>query len=419
MEELNVINAQENVKIYKKYKMFAYDFLFYYAVQVMFFSVTKGFSMSQVMYITAFYTLFIFFWQIPANFISEKLGLKNSIILGNILLSINMLMYIFTSSFKGIIFYEFLGSLGYTLKSLSEGTLLYTSLKKLDRRNQFSKIEGKSNARYYYYDAIASILSGYLFLINGYVPIILCVINILIALKMSFGFKNIVNDEGNDSLKLRDIASQMKMIFKSNRSKSIFLFAFVFMGIVTVFGNLYKLILMELDIKTQYITMIVCIFTVLIGVGAKSFYYIEKQTRNRTLTIFGILFVIGMLIIGLCGAINELTITSLSVVIGCLCIMGLIQGAYRVAIKKYVLSFTTTSVRTKITSVYYMFENIGASITSFIIGFLLDFTTASRACIVFSCISFVIILLVLTYMKEKLGLKPEQYAPKEIYNKKI
>ena len=78
MEELNVINAENNVKIYKKYKMFAYDFLFYYAIQVMFFTEVKGFSMSQVMYITAFYSLFTFFWQIPANFISEKLGLKKT-----------------------------------------------------------------------------------------------------------------------------------------------------------------------------------------------------------------------------------------------------------------------------------------------------------------------------------------------------
>lgn len=419
MEELNVFNAESNVKIYKKYKMFAYDFLFYYAVQVMFFTITKGFSMSQVMYITAFYSLFIFFWQIPANFISEKLGLKNSIVLGNILVFLNILMYIFINRFEYVIFCEFLGALGFTLKSLSEGTLLYTSLKKLDKRSQFSKIEGKSNAKYYYYDAIASILSGFLFIINGYIPIILCVINILVALKMSFGFKNIISEEKDDSLRLHEVISQFKTIFKSNRSKSIFLFAFVFMGFITVFGNLYKAILMELGIENQYIPIIVCIFTILIGVGAKSLYYIEKQTKNKTLTIFGVMFTLGMLIVGLCGVINRLDLLTLSLIIGALCVMGLIQGAYRVAIKKYVLSFTTVDVRTKITSTYYMFEHMGASSLSFVIGFVLNFTTSSRACIIFACISFVVIMFVISYMKNRLGLKPEQYNPKEIYNKKI
>lgn len=419
MEELNVINAENNVKIYKKYKMFAYDFLFYYAIQVMFFTQIKGFSMSQVMYITAFYSLFTFFWQLPANFISEKLGLKNSIVLGNILVSFYILMHLFVTSYEQIIFYEFFGALGFTLKSLAEGTLLYSSLRKLDKRSEFSKIEGKANAKYYYYDAIASVLSGFLFIVNGYIPIIICFFNALVSLKMSFGFKNLVKEEVSESIKLKDMISQFKLIFSSNRSKSIFLFAFVFMGIVTVFGTLYKAILIELNIQTQYITMIICIYTILVGLGAKSVYYIEKQTKNKTLTIFGILYAIGILIVALCGVINELNLTTLSIIIICLGFMGIIQGAYRVAIKKYVLSFTTTEVRTKITSAYYIFENIGAALTSFIIGIILNYTTSSRAGIIFACVSFVIIILVSIYMKGKLGLKPEQYEPKEIYNRKV
>lgn len=419
MEELNIINAENNIKIYKKYKMFAYDFLFYYAIQVMFFSQIKGFSMSEIMYITAFYALFAVIWQIPANFISEKIGLKNSIVFGNLLVSLYSLMLIITKSYQGIIIYELFGALGFTLKSLSEGTIIYSSLRKLDKRNQFSKIEGKANAKYYYYDAVASVLAGFLYVINPYMPMILCFINTLISLKMSLNFKNMVKDEENESIKLKDMVKQFKLIFSSKRSKSIFLFAFVFMGIITVFTTLYKAILMELNIQTQYITMIICIYTVLVGVGAKSVYYIEKQTRNKTLTIFGIVYAIGILLVGLCGVINELNLTTLSIIIVCLCFMGMIQGAYRVAIKKYVLSFTTSEVRTKITSAYYIFENIGSALTSFLIGIILNYTTSSRAGIIFACLSFITIILVSMYMKGKLGLKPEQYDPKEIYNRKM
>lgn len=419
MEELNVVNAKNNVKIYKKYKMFAYDWLFFYAIQVMFFTITKKFSMSEVMYITAFYATFVFFWQIPANFISEKLGLKRSVVLGNILVSLNCLLYIFVPNVSGIIFSDCLGSLGFTLKSLAEGTLLYTSMKKLDKRDLFSKVEGKANSKYYYYDAVASILSGFLFVVNNYIPVILCFIHILIALKMSLGFKNLINDEKDDSLRLRDVANQFKLIMKSNRSKSIFLFAFVFMGIITVFGNLYKAILMELNMATQYITIIVCISTVLSGVGAKSVYYIEKQTKNKTLSVFGISYVIGMLLVGLCGVSANLNVITLSIILISLAFMGILQGAYRVAIKKYVLNFTNTQIRTKITSAYYMFENIGKALSSFMIGGILSYMSSSNACVLFACFSFVIIIFVIMYMKNKLGLKPEQYDPKEIYNKKI
>ena len=96
-----------------------------------------------------------------------------------------------------------------------------------------------------------------------------------------------------------------------------------------------------------------------------------------------------------------------------------IQGAYRVAIKKYVLNFTTSKVRTKITSVYYMAENIGSTVMLFIIGIVLNYTTSAVACILFSAVSAVILFIVLFYMKDKLGLKPQDYSPDEINNVNI
>lgn len=58
--------ARKNIALYKKYKTFSYDFLFYYAISVLYLTITKGFSMSQVMYISSFYSIFCivfyFFW---------------------------------------------------------------------------------------------------------------------------------------------------------------------------------------------------------------------------------------------------------------------------------------------------------------------------------------------------------------------
>ena len=55
---------------------------------------------------------------------------------------------------------DFIGALGWAIKGISEGTILYVSLKKLDRKDEFSKIEGKSNSKFYYYDAISAAMSG-------------------------------------------------------------------------------------------------------------------------------------------------------------------------------------------------------------------------------------------------------------------
>ena len=95
--EINEVRAKRNVTLYKKYKIFAYDFLFYYAVEVLFFTTVKGFSMSELMYISAIYTFSAFFWQLFGSLIVEKLGLKKSIILGNFLVSINCFLLIISN----------------------------------------------------------------------------------------------------------------------------------------------------------------------------------------------------------------------------------------------------------------------------------------------------------------------------------
>ena len=55
--------ARKNIDLYKKYKMFSYDFLFCYAISVLYLTTTKGFSMSQIMYLSSAYSIFsiIFF----------------------------------------------------------------------------------------------------------------------------------------------------------------------------------------------------------------------------------------------------------------------------------------------------------------------------------------------------------------------
>ena len=72
-EKYNFSELEHNVKLYKWYKMFAYDWVFFYAISVLFFSMTKGFSTSDIVYLTAFYTLAYCIFQIPSNFIVKKL----------------------------------------------------------------------------------------------------------------------------------------------------------------------------------------------------------------------------------------------------------------------------------------------------------------------------------------------------------
>ena len=343
-------------------------------------------------------------------------------IFGNFLVVIATFSYLIINSFWAFNVANFVIALGFSLKSLTESSLLYSSLKLLGKREKFSEIEGKSNSKFYYLDAIASIMSGFLFVINGYIPMILCFVGTLVSLVLSFKFRDLQKQEDfedEDKINIIETLKSLKDIISTRRTKAMLLFAFVFWGIISTINTLYKAIILDIGIGEQYSTIIVCIVTIFVGLGARWVYGIEKVTKKRTLTTFSISLIAASMIISIIGIYNNLTVVTLSIMLIALAIIGIIQGAYRIAIKKYILNFTTSKVRIKITSAYYIVENLGKCLIQFISGFILEFTTNSIACLIFSAISMLVLAVILEYIKDKFGLKPEEYSAKEINNVKL
>lgn len=248
---------------------------------------------------------------------------------------------------------------------------------------------------------------------------ILCVINTIIATIISFKFVEVENESEESKIKFRDIKIQFIDILYSNRSKAIFIFSFLFAGIVASSQKLYNSILIDLKMPEEYITIILSIATIFTGVGAKYSYSIQNRAKNKTLTIFTVVYIISTLFIGLIGITNNLNLFTLSLYMMFLVIMCYIQGSYRVALKKYILNFTNHQVRTKVTSLYYLFEYSGKAVIVFACGIILKYVNNSITMILFSLISGVLCYMCLMFMKGRVGLKPEEYDSNEIYGYKV
>ena len=94
----------------------------------------------------------------------------------------------------------------------------------------------------------------------------------------------------------------------------------------------------------------------------------------------------------------------------------MVHGVYKVALKKYTVSFTTSRIRTRISSIGLMFEYAGTTIISFAVAYLLERVGNSIGCIIVCVCAIVIMSAIIRYMNGRLGLKPEEYAPKDINN---
>ena len=124
--------------------------------------------------------------------------------------------------------------------------------------------------------------------------------------------------------------------------------------------------------------------------------------------------VISCVILGLwcvAGFDKELTII---VVLMVFLIQYIAKGPFNTLIRQYLNNFTNTTLRTKISSSYNLLESLFRSMFSLFASFLLRYTSTANTLTVVGCIATVGIVLLLDNMREKVGLKPEEYKEKDM-----
>ncbi len=407
-----------NEKIYPIYRMFGYDYLFYLVIIFLFFTITKGISVGQIMYLSAFSAIFVAIFQVPTNYIVEKIGLKKSMVFGNLFWIVHMIMIMVGTNFIVFVIAEAICAFGTCLKSLSETQILYASLKKTNNRKSFAKIEGKGVSWYYYFEAISAIFVGSLFQINNYLPIICTLAFGVIAFVTSLAFDDI-EDYMIEKSSVKEYLKGFKLILKSKRIISIFIYSFVMSGLIRVMDTIQKSTIVDLQVSAVEYSIIFAVITLCIGIGSSIQYKIEQKLKRKTLAYTGYSFTILILMLGLFNYIIKDLNVALIISILILIIQNILSGSYRISVKKYMNNFTTHMVRGKILSVFYIFEGLGKAILLFACGIIIDKVGTNKTSIILGIFSVVIIFIVIKFMKNKNGLNPEEYSKDEIFGTNI
>jgi len=425
LTEEKIIKAKKyNSKIYPLYKMFAWDLLFYYSIIFLFLTQVKGFSASNVLFIDSFYPFFKLILQIRCVTIVELLGKRKSLILGNILITACILIVILAKGIPAMIFSNFLMAFGYAIKSLCESSLLSDCvLDKEHPRTVFSNIDGKGSAYWYYLDAITSMSCGFFYVFNNYLPIFLCLASCIISCILCFKF--IPYENPNKKTKLvgeirsykeyyKDLRIAFKNIFRSNRLKALLLFSGAFAAILTVRSTIASSLFTEIGVPEQYFGVIFAILTILSGFAAKRQDYFHKKYRNEVLTYFSMTFTISMIVIGVTAIIFKDTNLKFLIILLAYALQFIIKGPYYTLQKRYLNSFSTPTMSTKIYSACTLIESIFNTTIYWISSLLLAFIPTSFAITILGCVFAIIFIFILDYMKSRIGLKPEEYDPRDI-----
>jgi MFS family permease len=136
-------------------------FMIYMPIIVLFIQ-SNGLSLREVMLVNAIYSISIAFFEIPSGYFSDRLGRKNSIVLGTLFITAQFGAYSLSYDFWSLGLGAVIGGLGASFISGTDSALLYDSLHILDRKGDYLKWEGRTYAIGTFSEAVAAIIGGWL-----------------------------------------------------------------------------------------------------------------------------------------------------------------------------------------------------------------------------------------------------------------
>ena len=413
---------KHNLKLYPRYLMLGFDLLFYYGIRVMFLTEVKGITSPQILLSSTIYALSMIIMQVPATLLTSKLGYKNTAITGNILNIIWALILITFKSFAGLALSQVISGTAFALKYVSESNLLSSSIPQAPtyQRNEiFSRLDKKGFSRYCIFSAISTIISGFLYNINPYIPIFLSLICIIASTAISFNFNDIREEESKQSFKdyIKDLKKGYKFITKSKRLRALLVMTGAIWGIIGLLDSYQLTLLQDIGATSVQIGIIFAMFELTRGLLSNTAIDFNKKFKNKSLTNILLTFAIGFILAGIIAFSHIPFYTKLITIVVILLVMGGANAIDQILAKKYVNNFTSSKILPAIYSAKSICDNLLRTVITLLGALVLGIYNIDIATVAMGIFILILTLGLTVYSKDKLGLKPEEYTQKDIYKR--
>lgn len=421
-KEKEQINARKkNMRIYSVHRMLTFDLLFYYAIKFLFLTQVKGFTASDIVVVSAFLGLFKVLFQIPITVIIDKIGNRRSLIIADLFQATSVTVIMLSNSLPVLIIGNLFGAIAVAMKDVAEPGLLNSSIPDVKEKSQiYSKIDGKSVGNFYYISAFSAIVSGFLFDINGYIPMTICVIILLISALLATGFTELIPVQKQEDIKkyyktyFRDLKLAFSFIFNSSRLKALMLFSGVMYGIIMVMNTYEMGLLDEMGLSASITGIIYAIMQIVAGISSKHHEKIHQKYKNKTLSIVGVLYTLACLMAGIIAVTGLPYWLIIGIIVATYAVRYLSTGFYYVLIKKYITNFTNGEVANKVYSAHSFVIGLGNLIICAFGAIISSNFSVKHSMIIFGIVFFTIMILILNYMRTRVGLDPNSYRKKDI-----
>lgn len=264
-------------------------------------------------------------------------------------------------------------------------------------------------------------MAGYLFVINNYIPMIICLICTIISLIISFGFKDIyvINKKSRKSIGKfvkgykKDLKDSFIFIKRSNRMKSYILFASVFYALIKIFDTYKFELLTDVNVGEEQFAIIIAVLSLIAAISVRFNKKIQKKFKNRTLTAISLTYILSWIIIGIIS-ITLFDNIIIPLILMFYIIIRLCDSNWYIIKERYLKNFTEPETREKITFTFELVTAFSGGIAALIGAWILHVIDIRHAILLVALGGLVLIVLALDYMRTRFGLRPKEYTDEDI-----
>lgn len=188
----------------------------------------------------------------------------------------------------------------------------------------------------------------------------------------------------------------------------------IFESVLMMISTYKKSLLKDLQVSPQHFNIIFATLTMVQCFSVQCQDKIYNTFRNNTLAFISIPIFISFILVGFITTLKLNKIIIIIAVIVVFFIHHFLRCSYWVLQNRYITNFTNYNIRDKILSVSQLIKGVVRIIILFLGRVLLEYYSTSEAYIIIGVFGIVLILLVLAYMKSRIGLSAEEYDKKDI-----
>lgn len=374
----------KNVGLYPTYRAFAYDFLFLWTISILYLTEVKGLSYSQVIFLDSIFMLACFGLQIPVTKMIKKFGRIPTARIASIAWLGFAFIYLFGEGFTIFILANILYGFGNSIRNITDIEIISLSLKKLNRKKEFSKIEGKGMFIYNIIEGLSSILAGYLYeFVSPYAPIIGTVACCGFSVILSFLIKDPLDDinEEQQLEQQQENKSKREPSYKALLKRpfviAMIIFCFSCNGITSVQNSLAKIYFQDINTPAYLFGYIFCGLKLISAFTYKYEFKYELRKGVRSLIIFVSIILIAYSANAIIYAINPNAVASIILITLMFILQQIGRSSYRISAKNYINTCSSKNSLTKTLTLYSMAEGLGYSFITMFISIVLELSNNS------------------------------------------